>query len=270
MRVSFGIIAIALAARMVFAADVRVLGVPTGWKARDYDERGFKLLNKGDYETAKRYFTAAIRLEPDRYSAYYNRAMTFYEQKNWAAALQDLNSTIHCKPSFLRASLVRAGVNEHLRNYNAALRDLNIIADLALKVGNYGEYCDTLNARAWLRATCPDASIRNGQLAIADAKKACELDKWKYAAEIDSLAAAYAEAGDFDSAVRYQEQAITVHKSEPERTSKKMAELKYNKILAKRIADEMVEQVKKSSPGYAQRLELYKQHRPYREATPPD
>lgn len=270
MRAFLGIIAIALAARVVFAADVRDLGVPTGWKASDYDERGFKLLNKGDYETARRYLTAAIRIEPDRYSAYYSRAMTFYQQKNWAAALQDLNSTIRCKPNFLRASLMRARVNEHLRNYNATLRDLDIIANLALRVGNYGEYCDTLNSRAWLRATCIDASIRNGQLAIADAKKACELDKWKYANEIDTLAAAYAEAGDFDSAVRYQEQAITLYKSEPQEISKKMAKLRYNKVLAEKIADDVVKQVNRLSPGYAQRLELYKQHRPYREAAPAD
>jgi tetratricopeptide (TPR) repeat protein len=270
MRAFIGIVAITFAASVAFGADVRDLGVPPGWRAADYDKRGHELLNKHDYENARRYLTAAIRTEPDRWSAYYNRAITFYQQKNWAAALQDLNATIHLKPSFFRASLTRARVNQHLHNYSAALRDFDVIAHLALKVFNYGEYCDTLNSRAWIRATCPDASIRNGQLAIADAKKACELDKWKYASEIDTLAAAYAEAGDFDSAIRYQERAITLHKTDPEEASKTAAKLHFNKVLAKNVVNDVIEEVKKSSPRYAERLELYKQHRPYREAAPSD
>src|SRR5439155_11537676 len=117
-----------------FAADVRDLGVPAGLRASDYDNRGYKLLNKHDYDNARRYLGAAIRIDPSFWTAYYNRAMTFYQQKKWAAALQDLNATIHLKPSFFQASLTRARVNQHLHNYSAALRDFDVIAQLALKV----------------------------------------------------------------------------------------------------------------------------------------
>src|SRR5438046_9866164 len=55
MRAFFGIVAITLAARVTFAADVRDLGVPAGWKASDYDRHGYDLLNKYDYENARRY-----------------------------------------------------------------------------------------------------------------------------------------------------------------------------------------------------------------------
>src|ERR1700726_4438115 len=63
--------------------DVRDLGLPNGWSATDYDNRGYDLLNKGDYASARKYFTAAIRVEPDRWTAYYNRASAFIKEKNW-------------------------------------------------------------------------------------------------------------------------------------------------------------------------------------------
>jgi hypothetical protein len=40
---------------------------------------------------------------------------------------------------------------------------------------------------------------------MQDAKVACKLTNWKDATVIDTLAAACAELGDFDSAVRYGE-----------------------------------------------------------------
>jgi hypothetical protein len=66
----------------------------------------------------------------------------------------------------------------------------------------------TLSDRAWFQATCPDASFRSGQQAVKDAKAACSIMAWKDENMIDILAAAYAETGDFDSAVRYAQQAL--------------------------------------------------------------
>jgi tetratricopeptide (TPR) repeat protein len=137
-----------------FAADVRDLGVPAGWKASDYDRHGYDLLNKHDYENARRYFDAAIRTDPSMWTTYYNRSTTFIRQKKWSAALQDLNSTLRLKPSFFEASFNRAGVNEELGNYKASLTDLDELATLTAKLHNTIEQARALNSRAWLRATC--------------------------------------------------------------------------------------------------------------------
>lgn len=182
--------------------------------------------------------------------------------KKWAAALQDLNSAIRLKPSFFKASFIRAGVSGRLGNYKATLTDLNNCVYFTVKVSNTIEQGDVLNSRAWLRATCLDASIRNGPLAIADARKACELDQWILESYIDTLAAAYAETRDFASAIRYQEQAIVMCKSLPQQATKTLAKLKYNKELYKRVSDRLAEEVTESLAGMAERLELYKEHRP--------
>ena len=72
---------------------------------------------------------------------------------------------------------------------------------------------NALNSLAWLRATCPEARVRNGKEAVEFATKACELSQWKNGSNIDTLAAAYAEAGDFDQAVKYQREVIQMSRS---------------------------------------------------------
>lgn len=65
-----------------------------------------------------------------------------------------------------------------------------------------------LNTCAWELATSGDALRRDGAKAVAAAREACELTYWNDAACLDTLAAAYAEQEDFESAEKHQKQAL--------------------------------------------------------------
>ena len=87
-----------------------------------------------------------------------------------------------------------------------------------------------LVARAWLEATCPNGKYRDGEKALKDSKKACELASWKNGNCLGVLAAAYAENGDFPNAVKWQQKVIDLV---PEKHEKQTAILRFRLSLYK-------------------------------------
>jgi tetratricopeptide (TPR) repeat protein len=65
-----------------------------------------------------------------------------------------------------------------------------------------------LNDLAWLVATCPEATLRDGKRAVELASRACRITNFAHESYVDTLAAAHAEAGDFQTAVELQRKAI--------------------------------------------------------------
>jgi TPR repeat protein len=74
-----------------------------------------------------------------------------------------------------------------------------------------------LNAVAWLLATSEDSAIRDGSNAVVFAEKAVAATNHKNPSCLDTLAAAYAEAGQFERAVSTEQEAIALLQTEAER-----------------------------------------------------
>jgi Flp pilus assembly protein TadD len=70
------------------------------------------------------------------------------------------------------------------------------------------DYAEARKNLAWLRATCPQASLRNGVEAIEHARRADQLCGGKRVDVLDTLAAAYAESGRFPEALTTVRKAL--------------------------------------------------------------
>jgi tetratricopeptide (TPR) repeat protein len=164
-------------------------------------------LEKGDLAAAQRSLDTVIKADPTFYPAYYVRARVFLNQRKFQKAIQDCNEALRKDSTFAEAALLRARANYYLGRYAESLKEIDHVINIRPRRDAYARADWN---RAWFRLNCPDQSYRNGQQALKDATLACKLIEWKDEDTIDNLAAAYAEVGDFDTAVRYEENALAV------------------------------------------------------------
>jgi tetratricopeptide (TPR) repeat protein len=151
------------------------------------------------------------------------QAMAVYERHgNWPP-----NERAHAF-SVLEAILKKLGDSRALRSVRLkhveALRPAAENGDVAAS-----------NSLAWFLATCSDSAIRDGRSAVNFAEKAVAKTERKFPEHLDTLAAAYAETGEFEKALNVQNEAIAL----------------------------LHEEAKKRD--YESRLKLYQGNSPYRE-----
>jgi len=172
-------------------------------------------LQNGDVAGAKRNVDAALHNDPTFWPALYVRAQIFSHEGKYDLALKDCNEALRQDRGVVEAALLRANINARLGKYAEALKEFDYLVSLHPRNVTLAR---ALSDRAWFRATCPNASFRNGQQAVKDAKAACSIMIWKDEHMIDTLAVAYAETGDFNSAVQYAAQALAVKGILPDST----------------------------------------------------
>ncbi len=163
-----------------------------------YSTRGAVWYRRGDYDKAIADFSEAIHLAPRQPGNYYNRAQAWDRKHEYDKAIADFQSALRLLPNFAQAYDERAVTRMHRREYDRALADLNKAIRIDPKLAS------AYSNRARLWASCPNARYRSGKKAVESATMACKLTVWKNAENITVLAAAYAEAGDFASAVKWQ------------------------------------------------------------------
>ena len=144
--------------------------------------------------------TEAIRLEPKTWLFYYGRGLAWADKEDHARAITDYNEAIGLNPN--GASYVGRGYAwQKKREYKKALADYYEASRL------YPQDKHALNYAARLLSAAADARTRDGKRALELAKKAYSLDSQDSFCLI-VMAAAYAELGNFDEAVRWQQKVV--------------------------------------------------------------
>ena len=189
----------------------------------NYFNRGMLHMMKGnhdkssaEYDLAIADFSQGIQLDPKNAKAYIYRA-TVHGTKaeneksdaEYKFAIADFTSALNLDAQSAEAYYGRGSTYAAIAQYDKAL------ADYAQAIQYGPDQTMAYNNFAWLLATCPQAKLRDGKKAVEYATKSCQLSEWKEGASLDTLAAAYAEAGDFDNAVKWENASMQIPNQTP-------------------------------------------------------
>ena len=187
----------------------------------------------GYWENSVTLFSHALAVTDDNARAHSNLGLALAVEGKTEEAIQQLLEALRLNPNHAIAHWAVGSGREQQGRFDEAIQQYETA--LSLKP----DYPEALNNLAWLRATHPDPKYRNAAAAVELSERTCRLTEQQEPLFIGTLAAAYAEAGRFEDAVKTAERA---------------------KALA--AATGQKELVEKNR----QLLELYRAGRPYHEA----
>jgi len=189
-----------------------------------------------EYDKAMADVDRALRLRPGLDMALRFRAALLADQGKYAEAIGQLEALVAKSPEDLESRMQLAYLytldrkqqksieifTDILRKDPRNVAALRGRADTYLGIGKHAEAIadyeqavklrpddpGILNNFAWVLATSPKDELRNGRRALEMAERACKLTDYQQAHILSTLAAAYAELGDFDSARKWSEKAV--------------------------------------------------------------
>ncbi|MGD0651499.1 MAG: tetratricopeptide repeat protein [Verrucomicrobiia bacterium] len=204
--------------------------------AATHNNLGLALARRGEVEEAIAEYRTALQIKPDYAEAHYNLGLALAELGKTAEAIAEYQAALRIKPDNAAAHnnlgniLARQGkLAEAVAEYQAALRIRPTNVEAHYNMGNalasqgrvaeaMAEYRETLRLKpdwppalgklAWILATDGNASFRNAGEAVQLAERLCAFTGYQQAEAMDVLAAACAEAGRFNDAVRVAEKAV--------------------------------------------------------------
>ena len=206
---------------------------PAAWNA--HNNLGCLLAERGALGEAMKHFEASFQLNPANAQAHVNYARGLAAQGSLSLAEQHFSTAQKLRPADPESythygeALANAGrLPEAIAQLQAAA-NLKKSADLQLQLAalyrTTGQIRAAITATraalalrpdspealgnlAWLLSTTPDDKLRDGAEAVRLASQACELSQFRDARLLGTLAAAYAEQGNFTNATQRAEEAI--------------------------------------------------------------
>lgn len=173
------------------------------------------LLELGRHDEAMRDYAAVLAESPEDVAALLGRAHSYFYLGQFDKAILDLDQVIRQEPENALAYADRADLYAYLGQWDHAARDYRMAIRTDKSLGR------AYQSVAWLMATCPDEKYRDVQLAIRAAERAIELDGQDDYRYLDTLAAAQANANQFQDAEQTVQDAI---KSAPETVVEELQE----------------------------------------------
>jgi Flp pilus assembly protein TadD len=162
--------------------------------AEAHSNLGIALMQLGRPAEGAAQLAEAVQLDPANPQAHFNLGVALLQENQPADAAEQLSQAAKLDPA-------NPGIRYHLGLALARQQQrAEAIAQYREAIRLKPEYPDALNSLACILATAPDANLRDGPDAVRLAERACVLTSHRDASKLQTLAAAYAEAGRFADA----------------------------------------------------------------------
>jgi tetratricopeptide (TPR) repeat protein len=158
--------------------------------------------NLEQYELAQRDWDQVIHLAPDTLEAYVGRALCWRAAGKWERAVEDLTSALKLDQDWQPGYIARGKAHTEAQDFAAAKADI----EHAVRLND--KDVAALNALAYFLVTCSEVRFRDYRRGVDVASRCCELTDGKSFDHLAMLATAYAQAGRFADAVKWQSEAL--------------------------------------------------------------